>query len=203
MYVPSYFRVEDTALVRELMRRNPFATLVSNGTDGPFATHIPMLVEDSEDLCIAAHMARANPHWRLFDRSEPALAIFHGPHAYVSPRLYVVEGSVPTWNYATVHCYGRPEIIEDEDEALAHVREVVQTFDANLAQDRPASMDEDMLRRMVRGVVAFRMRVDRFEAKLKLNQNKSAADREAVKAAMLASEDPLERAVGALMAEAL
>jgi transcriptional regulator len=201
MYIPGYFRLEDPNLVRELMRRNPFATIVTSGPDGPFATHIPVLVEDGENLLIAAHVARANPHWKLFEGPLPTLAIFHGPHAYVSPRLYVVDGSVPTWNYASVHCYGQPVLIEDQDEALLHVQTVVHTFDAGLELARPASMDETMLRRMLGGIVAFRMPVDRFEAKIKLNQNKTAADREAVMAAMLASPDPIEREVGRLMAQ--
>ncbi len=201
MYVPGHFRLEDRALVRELMRRNPFATIVSNGEAGPFATHLPVLLEDGESLVIAAHMAKANPHWKLFEARSPVLTIFHGPHAYVSPKLYVAEGSVPTWNYATVHCYGVPELIEDEEEALRHVQTVVRTFDANLEQKRPASMEESMLRRMLAGIVAFRIPVDRFEAKLKLNQNKALPDRNAVKKAMSESPDLFERQVGELMVE--
>jgi transcriptional regulator len=200
MYVPAHFKLEDPDLVKELMRRNPFATIVTNTTDGPFATHIPVLVEDGEALTISAHVARANSHWKLFETDTPTLAIFHGPHAYISPKLYVVPGRVPTWNYATVHCYGRPQLILDEEEALLHVQTVVRTFDADLETARPASMDEEMLRRTLPGIVAFRMPVDRFEAKLKLNQNMGQADRDSVIASMLASDDFLEQEIGHLMA---
>ena len=89
MYVPGHFKLESIEAVRTLMAHNPFATIVSNGPEAPFATHIPVLVEEGDELAIAGHIAKANPHWKLFADEKPMLAIFHGPHAYVSPALYV------------------------------------------------------------------------------------------------------------------
>jgi transcriptional regulator len=191
MYVPAAFRLEDQAAILAVMRENAFATLVSTVDGAPYASHIPLLVAvEGEQIVLRGHLARNNPHASHLAEGS-ALAIFSGPHAYVSPRYYVTAGQVPTWNYVSVHAYGMPRIIEGAAEVDDHLREMVLTFDANLESERPDSLAADVFERLRRALVVFEIRVDRLEAKAKMSQNKSPADREGVVAGLLSAGDPI------------
>ena len=111
MYIPKSFQVTDPEVLAAFIRAHSFATLVSAVDGTPFATHLPLLLDQGTLL---GHVARANPHWQAFDGQREALAIFHGPHAYISPTWYATGPAVPTWNYAAVHVYGAPRLIEGE-----------------------------------------------------------------------------------------
>ncbi len=173
MYIPRHFAVQDREKLDRFIRENSFATLITSGEDGPFATHIPLLLEG--DVLIG-HMAKANPHWKMFD-GRSALIIFSGPHAYVSPRLYVTAPNVPTWNYAAVHVYGKPQIIEDSEESLNVLQRSLDYYDRQL--ERTEELAEYM-RKQLPGIVAFRIPIERMEGKFKMNQNKKPEDRNAV-----------------------
>src|SRR5262245_50441328 len=114
MYVPKHFAEDDPARIASLIDAHEFATLFTGGEEGPFATHLPLLLDPSrgERGALIGHVARANPHWRRFDGRQ-ALAVFAGPHAYVSPRWYKAAPAVPTWNYVAVHATGRVRAVED------------------------------------------------------------------------------------------
>ena len=100
MYIPEQFRVRHHADELAFMRANPFAILVSTTDEGPFASHIPVVIREEEDrLIVRGHFAKANPHWRYLEQQPNCLTIFHGPHSYISPSLYTIHESVPTWNY--------------------------------------------------------------------------------------------------------
>ena len=110
------------------MRAHPFATLVTHGSDGIVATHLPTVlkVDDATPLGrIECHVARPNPQWRTFAPDADALMIFQGPEAYIRPGWYPSKAEhdkvVPTWNYAVVHAYGRLEVVQDQAWLLAHV----------------------------------------------------------------------------------
>jgi transcriptional regulator len=105
MYLPEYFRVRDHATVLAFMQNNPFAILVSCTETGPFATHVPLVIQQRENqLTLRGHVAKANLHWKhLENNPHNTLVIFHGPHAYISPANYNTREAVPTWNYGTVH----------------------------------------------------------------------------------------------------
>jgi transcriptional regulator len=108
MYIPHAFREENVETLVEFMRANSFATLVSVLDGAPFATHLPLLADWQDgEVMVSGHLARPNAQWRAFGEGE-SLAIFTGPHAYISPSLYEKRESVPTWNYIAVHAYGRP-----------------------------------------------------------------------------------------------
>ena len=93
------------------MRANPFVVLVSASDDGPFASHVPVVIRETEDeLIVRGHVAKANPHWRYLEQQPRCLTIFHGPHSYISPILYTNRESVPTWNYGAVHLYGNARV---------------------------------------------------------------------------------------------
>src|SRR4029453_13794902 len=107
MYIPAHFRVDDRKVIANFMRQFDFVALVTNGPAGLVATHVPVLIRGTGgDLQTAGHGAPGNPHWRLMDGRLESMAIFQGPHAYVSPTWYASSGAVPTWNYAVVHAYG-------------------------------------------------------------------------------------------------
>jgi len=201
MYIPAVNRIDDRDLIVEIMQKNSFATLVSTVEGEPVATHLPVLVEPGDPLVLMAHIARANSQWRTFSGDSNALVIFSGPHGYVSPRWYESRPNVPTWNYVSVHAYGPVEIIEDEELALAHLKTMVETFDPTLSELQPDSMDTEYHRELLRGIVVFRITVERVDAKAKLNQNKSEADRSAVRTRYETSDLADEREMGAMMSE--
>ncbi len=200
MHVPPAFAENDPALLHGLMDAHPFATLVSVVEGLPFATHLPLLLDPAASPrgTLSGHVARANPHWRTFDGAAPALAIFHGPHAYVSPSWYVTFPAVPTWNYAVVHAIGRPRLVEDPAALSALVDRTVETFErAREDRWRPA-LPEGYREKMLKGIVGFTLEIERIEGKLKLSQNKPQADREGVIRALESSGHPDAAALAAL-----
>jgi transcriptional regulator len=192
VYIPRHFAVTDPETLHRVICENSFATLISSTNDEPFATHIPLLLEGDE---LVGHMARANPHWKQFD-GRSALAIFQGPHAYVSPRIYVTAPNVPTWNYVTVHVYGKPQVIEDPDESADILYKSMAVYDPTMSLDDGF---HTYLQKQLPGIVAFRLPIDRLEGKFKLNQNKIDVDRNAVIETFSSSSDEHEREVAKAM----
>jgi len=178
MYVPESFRVADRDRVERFIAAHGFAVLVSQTDQGLFATHVPLLLERAEagDLLLG-HMARANPHWRHFDGGAEALAIFQGPHAYVSPTWYATAPAVPTWNYSVVHAYGRPAAVEDAVRVRSIIDRLVAQYESSRSSPWSSSdQPPDYIDRLVKSIVGFEIRVDRFEGKFKLGQNRSQED---------------------------
>jgi len=178
-YVPPHFRVSDEQALQAFMRTYDFATVVSSAPDGLVTSHVPVLVRSSgATLVIVGHMARANDHWRLMDGVTPALAVFHGPHGYVSPTWYETAPAVPTWNYGVVHAHGFPTANEDGAFVRGVLEELVGRYEGHRPDGwRPESLPTDFYDRMLRAVVAFEMPVARLVGKFKLGQNRSAQDR--------------------------
>ena len=197
MYVPAPFKEDDPAELRRLMRAHNFATLVTVGPDGaPFASHLPMLVEEDGGgaLFLRTHMARANPQWQHFANDAEALAIFHGPHALVHSNWYDSAPNVPTWNYAVVHAYGPVRLTEEAETT----RGIAYRLAARHTPDmRP--IPEEYERRLLAAVVTFELRVTRLEGKYKLNQNKGEDDRANVRRELAASGGESDRQTAALM----
>lgn len=198
MYIPAHFRVEDPALLLPLMERYGFATLVTVQDGSPFATHLPLLLRRSPDRLVG-HMARANPQWRGLAQQREVLALFQGPHAYVSPSWYASAPNVPTWNYAAVHAYGEARLLEDPAEVLALLGDTVAQYESGRAAPWRLEEAGDYTQRLLAGIVAFELRLTRLEGKFKLSQNKSAADRAGVIAALQASGDALEQELARMM----
>ena len=185
-YIPSHFRASDAGTLREFMETHDFAAIVSHSPEGLVASHLPVLVRPAgAGVVIAGHMARANPHWRLMDGATPALAIFHGPHGYVSPTWYEAAPAVPTWNYGVVHAHGLPAVNEDG----AFVRGVLEGLVERYEGGRPdgwriTSVPADFYDRMLRAIVGFEMPITRLDGKFKLGQNRSVEDRRRTIAAL-------------------
>lgn len=175
MFIPASFRIDDRDTLLDFIEQYGFATLVTTDTAGvPFATHVPLLLDRSADLLLG-HIAKANPQWELFADRE-SLAIFHGPHAYISPTWYTAAPAVPTWNYAAVHVYGTPRVIDAERTAEV-VDRLVSKYESHRPNPWTGDVPADYRRRLLAGIVGFEMPLTRIEGKFKLGQNRSAGDR--------------------------
>jgi transcriptional regulator len=186
LYVPSHFAGGDRAAVARLVHDHPFATLVTPARPEPFVTHLPLLhIADCEPHgTLVGHFARANPHAREV-ASEESIAIFHGPHAYVSPSWYAEpEISVPTWNYAVVHAHGRIELAERPADTRAILDLLIHRFESARPAPWQPQFERERLAAMVNAIVGFRIKVKRLDAKFKLSQNRSRLDRTRVAAAL-------------------
>jgi transcriptional regulator len=178
MYVPESFKVDDRAQVEAFLKRYDFATIVSSPASGMVATHVPVVVRPAPaGLVVVGHVARANSHWELMNGAIESLAIFLGPHAYVSPTWYTSGPAVPTWNYATVHAYGRPRAIHDASFTRDLLRELVLRHETGPNAWRVENLPRQFSEGLLSAIVAFEMPVDRIEAKFKLGQNRSVEDR--------------------------
>jgi transcriptional regulator len=173
LYVPAHFRVEENAELVDFMRHNAFATLVSAGDAGLHASHVPLLVDIyGGKVVLRGHVARANTQWEALEAAKNVVAIFHGPHAYVSPTWYVTQPSVPTWNYAAVHAAGTARLT-DEAELHEIVSELSAKYEAGnnppwRLSEQPAAYVSSMLG----AIVGFEIEVERLDGKFKLSQNR-------------------------------
>jgi transcriptional regulator len=188
MYTPPQFKVEDIGEAHALMRARPFAVLVTMGSDGLTATHLPTVLktDGSGQLGrIECHLARPNPQWKTLSGEVDALVIFQGAEAYVRPGWYASKAehgkAVPTWNYAVVHAYGRLEVVQDQAWLLAHVSDLSDQQEAPYAA-RWATSDapESYMAVMARGIIGLKLEITRLETKVKMSQNREDRDRAGV-----------------------
>jgi transcriptional regulator len=200
MYIPAAFVEADLTRLHDFMEQNSFGLLVSQAEGAPFATHLPFLLERTAGPqgTLVGHMARANPQWRGAG-GQTALAIFSGPHAYISPTWYEAEQVVPTWNYTAVHAYGRVQVVEEEAALLDIVQRSVRFYEQ--AMPRPWSLGDPgtFVGRMLAQVVGFRIPIEKIEGKWKLNQNHPAERRRRVIRALRQRGDENAQAIAALM----
>ena len=206
MYVPKHFEVTDTAWCHALMRAQSFALMITaDDTGAPFATHLPILVDERRGPLgtLRGHVARANPHWRYLAAGRPTLVVFSGAHAYVSPSWYATHPAVPTWNYVAVHASGTGALVEDAEQVRALLADLVHVYESPGPEAWSfEALPADYVAGMQRGIVAFEIPIARLEGKAKLSQNRDAVDRGRTREALAASDDPVARAVAALMAGA-
>ena len=181
MYVPAAFAEERADVLRRFIEQHDFATLVSGARDGEIvASHVPMLLVPDRGRgphgVLQTHLARQNEHWQALAEAQSVLAVFQGPHGYISPRWYAQPVSVPTWNYVVVHAYGRPRVMSD-----AALRE---HLDLLVARYEPPgdgwSVDRlpvDVAEKLQKQIVGFEIEITRLQGKWKLGQNRTRADR--------------------------
>ena len=201
MYIPEHFRVREHATAVAFMRANPFAILVSSTDDGPFATHLPLVIcESGEQVVIRGHVAKANPHWRYLEQQSQCLVIFHGPHAYISPKNYMTREVVPTWNYGAVHVHGSARTFSEPDALLGVLHELIPMFEAQYAEQW-ASLSQSYRERMLSHIVGFEIAVSQIEAKFKLSQNRAKEEQENVIASLEHAADTAVSGTARLMRE--
>jgi transcriptional regulator len=197
MYVPEAFAVDDEATLVEFMAAHDFATLVTAGREGPFASHVPVVLE-RERRVLQFHVAAANPHAGMAD-GERALVMFTGPHGYVSPGWYTAGPAVPTWNYAAVHVHGRVRPITERAQLTALLAKLVAAHEPRGSAWKMGALPDDYMSRMIADIAGFEISIDRIEGKFKLSQNRSAADRAAVIAALEGSSRNDDRVLADFM----
>jgi len=173
MYLPPQFESDDPLIAAELMREHPLASLVSTDADGlPFVTHLPLHLElrDGQPWLLG-HCAKPNPHWRYLQERSAALVTFLGPHAYLSPSVYLDVARVPSWNYLAVHCTVRATLIDDPMAKDALLKKLIADHEPAYAA-RWRSLGEEFARKMLAGIVGFELQVLKMQCKLKLNQHR-------------------------------
>jgi len=201
VYLPPAFTETRPEVLAAHIERYDFGLLVSHGAAGLVASHIPFLIErDGDRLHLHGHLARPNPQVADLARGEEVLAIFHGPHAYVSPSWYTAGPSVPTWNYADVHAYGTVRLVEDEEWLRRFLVRLSERHEAvNRVPWQMQDLPHSYVQTMLKGIVGFDIAVTRLEGKYKLSQNRPAADRPRVIGALETQTDPDAQEVGRLM----
>ena len=187
MYIPRHHEETRLDVLHRLIESQPLASLVTMGSSGLFASHLPMVLHRDGETngLLRGHLSRANSQWRDFSPSVDALAIFSGPQHYITPSWYPEKSEtgkvVPTWNYAVVHAYGPLRIIEDPAWLLAHLNSLTSTHEANAptpwqVSDAPA----DFIASIAKGIVGIELPIHRIEGKWKVSQNQSERTRAAV-----------------------
>ena len=198
MYIRANHKPQSAGDIEELIAENMFGALVCDSGSELFATHLPFLYEADRGMhgVLIAHLACANPHAALLREGRESLVIFGGSHGYISPSWFPNRARAPTWNYAAVHCYGRPKVLAPEAtrkviEKLVHT--VERTSDAPWSPDDLSAAE---LGRLLENVVAFEIELTRVEAKFKMSQGEQ---RENLVAAIKQLENQGQVALAALM----
>ncbi|MFJ2111912.1 FMN-binding negative transcriptional regulator [Streptomyces sp. NPDC087850] len=210
MYVPDPYRFKDPAWLLDIIRGNPLATLVNNGPDGPLATHLPVIPDESTlargagDTGLVGtrfygHLNRSNPHWNALDPAPRALLVFRGPSAYVSPTAYDVTPAAPTWNFVAVHLRGTITPLPGGDETLDVIRATVRTYERDHGTGWDMTESVPYFKRILPGVGAFRFDVTEADAMFKLSQEKPDETRDRVAEAFACSGNGPGRDVAAAM----
>jgi transcriptional regulator len=191
MYTPTANRIDDPRRINSFIQSHGFATVITQADGQLCASHLPILFEETDEGrgVLRSHMARANEQWRQFESSEEVLCIFHGPHSYISPSSYVMQETVPTWNYAVVHVYGMAKVVEE----ATVLRQIVTDTTIKYESHRPApwkiTLPENAIEAMLNAIVGFTIQITRIEAKFKLGQNRSRADQDGMLRDLQASSD--------------
>ena len=200
MYIPSFNTFPDGQEIVAFMQRYSFGTIVTAANGIPEATHLPFLVKQENDkVFLLSHFAKANPQSAEII-GNTSLVIFTEPHAYISPKHYEKEESVPTWNYIAVHAYGKAIIIEEEDKKAELLEHTIQSYDTGYLQQWE-KLRHDFKSKMMKGIVAFSIEVSDLQAKKKLSQNRSETEQQNIIHSLTNSIDANEREIAAYMAK--
>lgn len=200
MYIPRRFQETDPAVIDAFVKANGFGTLVTYDGTRPQATHALMDLQRTGDtLTLTGHIARANKQWHDFEAGGEALAIFSGPHTYISPRYYN-HVNVPTWNYMTVHVYGVPRMIEDREELYSVLNALVEKYEEVPGTYKMEDLPADTLESQMQAVAGFVLNVTEVSAAWKLSQNRELEDYDNIIAELNQRGDENSAAVAAEMA---
>lgn len=169
MYIPKHFQLNDKEMIYDFIEKYSFATLFSHHKGEPYATHLPLTLNKGENA-LYGHFARPNEQWKDIENQQ-ILVVFQGPHCYISPSWYETMKAVPTWNYVSIHIYGKMEIVEDRKVIFDSLNEMVNKYERQDSPYNLSNIDRDFLDRMNKGIVAFKIKITNIEAKAKLSQN--------------------------------
>ena len=203
MYLPRHFEETRLSVLHDVIRAHPLATLVTMASSGLTANHIPLILDPGAgpNGTLRGHVARANPMWRDFSAEAGALAVFHGPQAYITPSWYAEKPTsgrvVPTWNYVAVHASG-PLVVFDD---AAWVRALVENLTRQMEAPRPepwsvADAPSEYIDAQISAIVGIEIPIARISGKWKLSQNRNAEDREGVRRGLADGDDPMTSWIG-------
>jgi transcriptional regulator len=200
MYIPSFNRVEAPEKIRAFIHTYGFATLITYADGEPCGSHLPVLLDEQVGRHgrLRSHMARTNPQWQHLEAGQEVLCIFQGPHSYISPSWYVMQHTVPTWNYASIHVYGRPTIV-DQAALKQIVLDTTLKYESGMSVPWTIPLSESEIDAMCKAIVGFSIEITRVEAKFKIGQNRSSEDRESMLRALQASSDAGSRGLAEFM----
>lgn len=172
MYIPASFLEDDRQRLQDFIERHSFGILVSQSNGSPFATHLPFLLERDAGPygSLIGHTARANPQC-VAAAGQSVLAIFSGPHAYISPTWYESENVVPTWNYAAVHATGKLQVIDDEATLLNLVERMTRFYEQTMPRPWTFDGSTTFAQRLASQIIGFRIEIEALEGKWKMSQN--------------------------------
>ena len=201
MYTPRHFEENDREKLLSFMKQYPFAILVTRSADAPVATHLPFLVEERNgELFLLSHMARANEQWKEFSGEKDVLVIFSEPHAYISTSFCGDGDKVPTWNYVAIHAYGQPGLLEVYDEKKQLLEKTISTFHAPDLEHYKA-LPGAYVSKMLKGIVAFEIKVKNLQGKYKMSQNRKEEERQNILRQFENSSDAMQQTVARLIRE--
>jgi transcriptional regulator len=197
MYIPKMFQATDDEEIFAFISQYSFATIITAKEGIPVASHLPFTSKREDKIILTSHLAKANPHSELLENNR-SLVIFSEPHAYISPKHYDKELSVPTWNYISVHAYGTARIIDNIAEAIIALETMIDSYDTDYRKQWD-SLPEDFKIKMVGGIVAFEITVDELQASKKLSQNKTEIEQERIIETLSNSPHSTENAIAEYM----
>lgn len=179
MYIPNQFQFKDEAEKIAFMKQYSFATIITNKEHIPIATQLPFYIDNnSGKLVLSSHFAIANEQAKYIE-ANTSLVLFTAPHAYISPSHYDKKESVPTWDYISVHAYGKAKVLEEKSSKIKVLEEMISFYDRDyLAQWN--SLSDKFKKGMMRGIVAFELEVTDLQGQKKLSQNKTEAERQRI-----------------------
>lgn len=198
MYTPKHFQLTDNQEAIGFMQKYSFATIVTMLNGVPEATHLPFLVEQhGEELVLVSHFAKANPQASAVF-NETSLVIFTEPHAYISPSNYEKEQNVPTWNYLSVHAYGKATLIDDKTQVAQLLEKMIGFYEAAY-REQWDKLPDDYKHKMMNGITAFEIVVTDLQGKKKLSQNRTEVERKNIITSLSSSADKNEQEIAAYM----
>ncbi|WP_424161471.1 FMN-binding negative transcriptional regulator [Bacillus amyloliquefaciens] len=197
MFIPAPFQLSE-AEASNVIKDYGFATLFSTAGGMPYATHLPLMMS-KDNHYLYGHFALANPQWKEIE-GQSVLAVFQGPHCYISPKWYETNQDVPTWNYVAVHVYGEAELLNKE-ETLHSMSDLVLKYESPDSPYKLEDVDAKLLAGLNKGVKGFKIKVSKIEGKAKLGQNQSAARQELVVQQLKQIPHTNEQLISGLMEE--
>jgi transcriptional regulator len=208
MYNPPHFRNDDVAALHAAIRAHGFGSLVTVGADGIEVSHVPMLVDPAPAPygTLIGHLSKANEQWRRARPDVPALAMFLGPDAYITPAWYATKQEsgkvVPTWNYVAIHASGALRFFHEPERLLGVVTRLTDAHEAGRAEPwKVTDAPDDYVAGMLKGIVGFELTITKLDGKFKMSQNRPALDRAGVVEGLARDGGETKAAVARLVSE--
>ena len=204
MYNPTHFSKAEENQILELIEKNPFATVLSfPENEKVFINHLPLILSPDEDKTLLGHMAKRNPQWLHFQRNSSSTIIIHGPHTYITPTWYKSGRDVPTWNYVILHLQGKMELVESFKGQIETLKKLTDFFERPNPNPWEFELPTDLMddSALTSAIVSFKFKIEKIDAKYKLSQNRSEADRFGVIEGLGQRSDEMSREIQRLMME--